>query len=170
MAMCRNHETALEALYERHVERVLALAYRMVGMRGPAEEIVKAAFGSAWADRATYRPDRGSVRSWLLWITHGKATDVLRGVAPVRVPAAREPPGDELAGRRAARRQGPPRVLDPLTNLPPEQSRVIELAYFGGYDQAEIAAMLEVPVHTVRGRMRAALEHLVCVRSGDDEG
>ncbi len=119
---------ALEVLCERYVDRVFALAYRMLGMRGAAEEVVKVAFQSAWSDRAAYTPGRGSVRAWLLGITHEKAVDVLRGLASAGRPSPEpsevtegEPVSDELAGTRAADREDAAALLGALAGLPCEQ-------------------------------------------------
>jgi RNA polymerase sigma-70 factor, ECF subfamily len=174
-AMRRGDKAALEALYERHVDPMFALACRMLGTRGPAEEVVKTAFESAWLERGASRPEGRSVRAWLLRMVHDKAVDVLRGNAPAGRPSVNpldsdedEPAADELASRRAAYAFDPAGLLAALAQLPPEQTRVIELAYFGGYDQQEIAEMLEVSVRTVKARMRATLEHLDRVLSEGD--
>ena len=166
-AMGRGEAVAAEALYERHADRMMSLAYRMLGLRGTAEEVVKSAFVTAWTGRVAYRPAHESVRAWLLRITHDMAVDVLRGVVsggPSRgEPATQselEPAQAEFVAERAAVDEETSRLLAAFAGLAPEQSRVIELAYFGGYDQAEIAAMLEIPAGTVKSRMRAALERL----------
>lgn len=123
---------------------------------GPLKEVVKVAFEFAWSHRAANGADRGSVRAWLLGITHEKAVDVLRGLDSAGDPsqepadlAESDVAADEFVSTRAGNREDAPALLDALAGVPPEQSRVIELAYFGGYNQSEIAEMLEVPADIV---------------------
>jgi RNA polymerase sigma-70 factor, ECF subfamily len=157
---------AFELLYDRHGGAAFSLAYRMVGSRGSAEDIVQEAFLSIWRSRTRYESERGSVRSWILGIVHHRTIDSLRrnlvhdrrrtsaeGIeerfeAPERteVEAARR---DEAASVRAA-----------LGTLPGEQEQVIELAYFGGFTHSQIAEMLSMPIGTVKGRMRLGLDKL----------
>ncbi len=165
--MHRNDESALELLYERHGGRVFALAYRMLGLRGPAEEVVKRSFEAAWGDRRGGAAWSRGVRAWLLEIARGKAVDVLRGTAspgsPTRETAGfirREPVGDGLAGGRTVSRDESAELLVLLAGLPAGQARVVDLAYFGGYDRDEIAEILGLSAHAVKARMRSALERL----------
>jgi RNA polymerase sigma-70 factor (ECF subfamily) len=154
---------AFEVIYDRHADAAFSLAYRMCSQRALAEDVVQEAFLSVWRSRARYDRGRGSVRTWLLGIVHNRAIDALRrrsvrdrGIVndegiEERIPAP-ERTDVEFARREEARQ-----VRDALEGLPGEQSRVIELAYFGGLTHVEIASMLDTPVGTIKGRMRLGL-------------
>ena len=159
----RGQASAFEVIYERHADAAFSLAYRMCGQRALAEDVVQEGFLSVWRSGARYDRGRGSVRTWVLGIVHNRAIDALRrrtvhdrgrvsdeGIED-RLPA-RERTDVEFARRDEARE-----VRDALQQLPEEQSRVIELAYFGGLTHVEIASMLDAPVGTVKGRMRLGL-------------
>jgi len=159
---------AFEQLYDRHGGASFALAYRMVGDRVTAEDISQEAFLSIWRSRARYQADRGSVRTWVLGIVHHRAIDALRRnlVHEKRRSSAEgieerhEAPEREQTDVEAARREEARHVRDALENLPEEQTRVIELAYFGGFSHSQIAEMLQMPIGTVKGRMRLGLDKL----------
>ena len=162
----RGRPNAFELLYDRHGGAAFSLAYRMVGSRAAAEDVTQEAFLSIWRSRLRYEPARGSVRTWVLGIVHNRAIDALRrSVVQERGRAdfegleeQREAP--ERTEVEAARRQEATSVRSAIGELPDEQSRVIELAYFGGFSHTEIAEMLGTPVGTVKGRMRLGLEKL----------
>jgi RNA polymerase sigma-70 factor, ECF subfamily len=159
----RSDASAFEVIYDRHAGAAFSLAYRMCAQRALAEDVVQEAFLSLWRSRARYDRARGSVRTWVLGIVHNRAIDALRRrtvrdrglvteegieerlVAPGRTDA-------EFARREEARE-----IRDALDQLPDEQSRVIELAYFGGMTHTQIALMLDAPIGTVKGRMRLGL-------------
>jgi RNA polymerase sigma-70 factor, ECF subfamily len=157
---------AFEVLYDRHAGSAFSLAYRMVGNRGVAEDISQDAFLSIWRSRLRYRPDRGSVRTWVLGIVHHRAIDALRRnqVHDRRRASAEGLEEREEAAERTdvevARRDEARHVRSAIDTLPDDQSRVIELSYFGGFTHTQIAEMLEQPVGTVKGRMRLGLEKL----------
>lgn len=159
----RGQAGAFEVIYDRHADAAFSLAYRMCGQRALAEDVVQEGFLSLWRSGARYDRTRGSVRTWVLGIVHNRAIDALRrrtvydrgrvsdeGIEE-RV-AAREHTDVEFARRDEARE-----VRDALERLPDEQSRVIELAYFGGLTHIEIASMLDTPVGTIKGRMRLGM-------------
>jgi RNA polymerase sigma-70 factor (ECF subfamily) len=157
---------AFAIVYERHASAVYSLAYRMMGSRAAAEDVAQEAFLSAWRSAAHYDQRRGSARTWLLGVTHHRAIDAMRRGRVRDLPRAA---GDDAAERvesgertdvEAARREEAGTVRAALAALPDEQSRVIELAYFGGFSQTEIAAMIQAPVGTVKGRMRLGLAKL----------
>ena len=157
---------AFELLYDRHGGAAFSLAYRMVGERAAAEDIVQEAFLSMWRSRVRYEPARGSVRTWVLGIVHHRAIDGLRrNLVHQRRRASAEGIEEvhEAAERtdvEAARREEARTVRAAMEELPGEQLQVIELAYFGGFTHTQIAEMLEMPVGTVKGRMRLGLEKL----------
>jgi len=165
----RKQPDAFEILYDRHGGAAYSLAYRIVGDRAVAEEVSQEAFLSAWRSGARYDRARGSVRTWLLGVVRNRAIDVLRREATRGAPAlsldadvapVREPATPELTDVEAVRREAAREVRGVLAQLPDEQLKVVELAYFGGLSQSEIAAALGMPLGTVKGRMRLAMEKM----------
>jgi len=162
----RAEASAFEVVYDRHCGAAFSLAYRMCGSRGLAEDVVQEAFLSIWRSGARYDRSRGSVRTWILGITHHRAIDTLRrGVVQERHRASDEGIEERFeTGERTdlevARREEAKEVRGALEELPDEQRRAIELAYFGGFTQSEIAEMLGIPIGTVKGRMRLGLEKM----------
>jgi len=158
---------AFEVFYDRHGGVAFSLAYRIVGERGAAEDVVQEAFISIWRSGARYDRARGSVRSWMLGIVRNRAIDFLRSKAG-RAPkldfdddaVLEHRPSAELTDAEALRRETTHELRGALGELPGEQSKVIELAYFGGFSHSEIAKMLDVPLGTVKGRMRLGLEKI----------
>ncbi len=156
---------AFAVLYDRHGGAAYSLAHRIVGDRSVAEDVAQEAFLSVWRSGARFDAARGSVRSWTLGIVRNRAIDALRrasGSAPKLdfdddgVLEAQE--SGELTDSEAIRRETAGKVRSALGALPEEQSKVIGLAYFGGFTHSEIAAMLSMPLGTVKGRMRLGLE------------
>jgi len=153
---------AFEVVFDRHATAAFSLAYRMSGRRAAAEDIVQEAFLSLWRSSRAYDPARGSVRSWVMSVVHNRAIDALRRQGA----RDRDVPDDGIAERlsspdrtdaEAERRDDARRVRTALDELPPDQRRVIELAFFGGFTHTQIAEMLDLPPGTVKGRMRLGL-------------
>jgi RNA polymerase sigma-70 factor (ECF subfamily) len=159
----RSDARAFEVIYDRHADAAFSLAYRMCAQRALAEDVVQEAFLSLWRSRARYDRRRGSVRTWVLGIVHNRAIDALRRRTVRDRGIVREEGIEErlVAPERTdaefARREEVREIRDALEQLPDEQSRVIELAYFGGMTHMQIAAMLDMPVGTIKGRMRLGL-------------
>jgi RNA polymerase sigma-70 factor (ECF subfamily) len=158
---------AFEVFYDRHGGVAYSLAYRIVGERAAAEDVTQEAFISVWRSGARFDQARGSVRSWMLSIVRNRAIDFLRsraGKAPKLTfdddAILERRQADELTEEEAMRRETASEVRGAIGVLPVEQSKVIELAYFGGFSQSEIARMLGVPLGTVKGRMRLGLEKI----------
>ena len=157
---------AFETVYDRHGGAAFSLAYRMVGNRTVAEDVVQEAFLSIWRSRLRYETERGSVRSWVLGIVHHRTIDALRRnlvhdrrrTSAEGIEERHEAP--ERTDVEAARREEARSVRAALETLPDQQTKVIELAYFGGFTHTQIAEMLDMPVGTVKGRMRLGLEKL----------
>ena len=162
----RGDPRAFEAVYDRHSGAAFSLAYRMVGRGNVAEDVVQEAFLSIWRSGARYERARGSVRTWVLGIVHHRAIDQLRrSSVHSKRRASDEGIEDRIeSGERTdvevARRDEAQAIRTAMESLPPEQSHVIELAYFGGFTHTEIAEILEMPVGTVKGRMRLGLAKL----------
>jgi len=158
---------AFGVFYDRHGGVAYSLAYRIVGEPGRAEDVTQEAFISIWRSGARYDRTRGSVRSWMLSIVRNRAIDSLRssaGKAPRLTldddSILEQRPAEELTEEEAIRHETARELRGALHRLPGEQSKVIELAYFGGFSQSEIARMLGVPLGTVKGRMRLGLEKI----------
>lgn len=156
---------AFAALYDRHSRSAYSLAYRMVGDRQTAEDLVQDAFLDMWRAARSYRAERGSVRTWILSIVHNRGIDHLRSSASrrrtqdkIEASASVSQPSEAFseAWRNSQREQ----VRDALKVLPTEQLQVLELAYFSGYTHAEIADLLGIPLGTVKGRMRLGLKKI----------
>jgi RNA polymerase sigma-70 factor (ECF subfamily) len=158
---------AFEVFYDRHGGVAYSLAYRIVGEKAAAEDVTQEAFISIWRSGAHFDRARGSVRSWMLSIVRNRAIDALRsraGKAPKLTfdddAVLEQRPAAERTEEEAMRRETAGELRGALGTLPGEQSKVIELAYFGGFSQSEISRMLGVPLGTVKGRMRLGLEKI----------
>jgi RNA polymerase sigma-70 factor, ECF subfamily len=154
---------AFEVIFDRHSGAAFSLAYRMCGRKAMAEDVVQEAFMSLWRSGARYDRRRGSVRNWVLGVVHNRAIDAFRrGMVRESRNVSDEGLADRLAASEqteleVARREEARHVRVALDELPTEQRQVIELAYFGGFTQTQIAEMLELPAGTVKGRMRLGL-------------
>jgi RNA polymerase sigma-70 factor (ECF subfamily) len=164
----RKDPRAFEIVYDRHGGAAFSLAYRMVGNRSAAEDITQEAFLSLWRSGARYDRARGSVRTWLLGIVRNRAIDLLRREvmqAPAisfddEISADKRPSSPVATDVEALRREAAREVRGVLNELPGDQMRVIELAYFGGLTHSQIADMLGMPLGTVKGRMRLGMEKI----------
>jgi RNA polymerase sigma-70 factor (ECF subfamily) len=171
----RGDASAFERIYDRHATAAFSLAYRMTGRRQSAEDVVQEAFLSLWRSGERYDRARGSVRTWVLGIVHNRAIDALRrAMVHDRRRASDEGieerfEATERTEIEVARRDEAREVRAALEELPAEQSRVIELAYFGGFSHSEIASMLEQPIGTVKGRMRLGLHKMRALLAGVQE-
>jgi RNA polymerase sigma-70 factor, ECF subfamily len=154
---------AFAMLYDRHSRPAYSLAYRMMGEKQAAEDLLQDALLKVWRAAASYRPERGSVRTWILSIVHNRGIDQLRSLASrrrtqerVEASAPRVQPSEAFtqAWRNTQREQ----VREALGTLPAEQLKILELAYFSGYTHVEISELLGVPLGTVKGRMRLGLK------------
>jgi RNA polymerase sigma-70 factor (ECF subfamily) len=157
---------AFALLYQRHVRAAVALATNMCPRNAIAEEVVQEAFLSFWRSRRHFDRSRGSVRAWVLGIVRNRAIDVLRQNVAHEIADANDRGVEELLEARertdgeVGRRERSRELLAALDALPPEQSCVITLAYYGGYTHTEIATMLDTPIGTVKGRMRLGLRKM----------
>jgi RNA polymerase sigma-70 factor (ECF subfamily) len=164
--VARNDSEAFEVVLERHADAAFSLAYRICGRRTVAEDVAQEAFLSLWRSGTRYDRTRGSVRTWALGIVHNRAVDALRRssvhdrrrASDEGIEETLEAP--ERTDLQAIEHAASKQVREALAELPDEQRRVIELAYFGGFTHVEIASMLDTPVGTIKGRMRLGLQKL----------
>jgi RNA polymerase sigma-70 factor (ECF subfamily) len=152
---------AFEALYGRYARAVYSLVMRMLGDRAASEDVVQEAFAAVWRAAAGYRPERGSAVAWMFTIARNAAADSARTRSRTSYgdPPEREDPSP-LPDDRAISDLEAFRVHAAVDSLPPREREVIELAYFEGLSQSEIAERLVVPLGTVKTRTRAALARL----------
>jgi RNA polymerase sigma-70 factor (ECF subfamily) len=163
----RRDVRALERFYDRHRILAYALALRVLGNPSDAEDVVQEAFLNVWRFADSYRPERSSARSWLLSVVHHRSIDKLRSrqsrPQPVGLEEGTAVPDGADVWRQVSERLTRDDVQRALRSLPPEQRETIELAYFKGYTHTEIAQLMQVPLGTVKGRMRIGLQKLKSV-------
>jgi RNA polymerase sigma-70 factor (ECF subfamily) len=153
---------ALDELYDRYKTMAYSIAYRITNDATLAEDVVQDAFLGAWRNAARYVEGRGSVKTWLLSIVHHRAIDAIRRRRPTtELPEADLPPPAALTmpdvwAEVAAGLDGDT-VRGALATLSDVQREAIELAYFGGLTQQEIAERTDTPLGTVKSRMRLGL-------------
>jgi RNA polymerase sigma-70 factor, ECF subfamily len=156
---------AVAELYDRHAARIMGLAIRIVRNSSDAEDVVQEVFSQAWRTAPNYQPARGTVAGWLLMMARTRAIDRLRSRQARRdaadgadldgLPADVAPVSEQLiASQQAAR------VREAMMTLPVEQRAALELAYFEGLTQTEIAERTQTPLGTVKTRIRTALTSL----------
>ena len=157
---------ALSDLYDRHAPALLALTRRILTGSADAEEVLQEVFLHVWNNAARYDPGRSSVSTWLVLITRSRAIDRLRSrkvVERVHEAAHQERPGDHASPEGLESvfvRERRQRVKAELDNLPPEQKQVLEMAFYEGLSQSEIAARTEIPLGTVKTRTLLAMKKL----------
>jgi RNA polymerase sigma-70 factor, ECF subfamily len=159
-------QEALAELFDRYGGLAYAVALRVLGDPGRAEDAVQETFLKIWSNASSFDVRRGSLRTWLLASVRNRSIDYLRG----RGAHERQELELHSAMAEAGPRDDPWRevslslertaVREAMSSLPAEQRQAVELAYFGGYSHEEIAEMTKVSLGTVKGRMRLALEKL----------
>ncbi len=172
IAISRWDEAALAEVYRRHAGAVFGLARRVLFNAQLAEEVVQEIFLRLWTAPERFDPERGSLRSFLLTQTHGRAVDLLRSDSARRVREEREARQTAEAGYDLDHEVWDltvaERLRGALSDLPIGEREAIELAYFRGHTYREVAAMLAEPEGTVKGRIRSGLKrmHGALVASG----
>ena len=154
---------AFEVVYDRYSRRAYSLARRITGQVAAAEEGTQDAFLALWRGASRFDPGRGSLATWLLALVRHRSIDLLRrGSARALDRALTEGAAEsiEAPGRtedQVIALQESDQALRLVAELPPDQREVIDLAYFAGYSQTEIAARVGIPLGTVKGRARLGL-------------
>ena len=161
-AVARADEDALGELYDRFGKVAYGLAYRVLQDASLAEDAVQEAFLQIWRGAGAYRPERAKASTWLLTFVHRRAVDLVRREQARRTePVVAEPQGsDPGADEAAVSRSRREIVQGALRSLPAEQREPIELAYYGGLTQAELAERLGQPLGTIKSRMFTGLQRL----------
>jgi RNA polymerase sigma factor (sigma-70 family) len=166
---------ALDELYDRYKTMAYSIAYRITNDATLAEDVVQDAFLGAWRNAARYVEGRGSVKTWLLSIVHHRAIDAVRRRRPTTdLPEREDVPPPELRvpdvwGQVSANLDAET-VRAAMAVLSDVQRQAIELAYYGGLTQQEIADRTGTPLGTVKSRMRLGLLAMRAVLSGDAPG
>ena len=164
VAIGRWHDDAMAEVFRRHGGAVFALARRVLGDPGRAEEIVQEVFVRLWNQPERFDPERGSLRSFLLAQTHGRSVDLLRSDSARKDREGREARAAAEAGYDLEREVWDlavaERVREAVMILPDEERRAIELAYFGGRTYREVAVELGAPEGTVKSRIRSGLKRM----------
>lgn len=155
----------IEALYDQYGGVAFAFAYRLLGERGLAEDVVQEAFLNIWRQGTAYDAARGSARTWVLTIVHHRAIDQIRSMrtrnrADTEIKDALPLPSHEDTWATVAQTLETERVRNAMARLPPEQRQVVDLVYYGGFTHQQVADRVGVPLGTVKGRLRLALEKL----------
>ncbi len=169
-ALVSRRPEAVDVLYARYGRPAFALARRILGDEGLAEDVVQEVFLSLWREPGRFDRSRGGFASWLLSVTHHKAVDAVRREESLRRrrdqmaddavallhESAHAPGVDEAVWSRLRRE----RVREALRDLPDLQRQALALAYYGGYTQREVAALTGAPLGTVKTRMLTGMRRL----------
>jgi len=171
LRMARGDEQALGLLYDRFGTVLYAVASRVVGQQADAEEVVMEAFAQAWREATRFDQARGSVAAWLTMMARSRALDLVRSQSRrerITDTAAREEPvagpamssGFPSPGNTVLDEERKRAVSTALAALSPPQRHAIELAYYDGLSQSEIAERLKEPLGTIKTRMRLGMQKL----------
>lgn len=171
----RRDAAALDALYDRHSGLVFSVAFGLLRDQSRAEQVTLDVFTRVWEKADSYKADRASVRTWLVSMARNRSIDVLRR-ANTAIERQSIPLGD-VEYQLESTSHNPEQVVQALTEaervraalttLPEEQLRVIQLAYYGGYTMRQIAEELDIPLGTVKTRVRLGMEKLRAILMDD---
>ena len=158
---------AFEQLYKRYARPVFGLALRRLGDRFRAEDAVQETFTSVWRSARTYRPDRGAGGTWLYAVARNAIADRARArqepaADPPDLPSTEPGPSEQTEDSWVSWR-----VHSAVSELPEQERVLLELAYWSGLSQSEVAEYLGIPLGTVKTRTRAALARLADVLEGE---
>ena len=172
VALCaRSDQVALAELYDRYGRVAYGLAVRVLRDEALAEDAVQEAFLAIWRGAARYIPERGKASTWILTVVHRRAVDLVRReqrrrteqLPETEIETSTGTPSDEAVWLRLERE----RVQAALAALPDRQREAIELAYYGGFTQSELAERLGEPIGTIKSRMFTGLARLRELLEGD---
>ena len=160
--LARGDDGALAELYDRFGAVAYGLAVRIVRDASLAEDAVQDAFLAVWRTASRFVAERGNARTWILTLVHRRAVDLVRREQPRRTEPLEEQPeaGGRTADEEAWLRLERARVQEALKRLPDQQREAIELTYYGGFTQSELADRLGEPLGTVKSRMFTGLSRL----------
>jgi RNA polymerase sigma-70 factor (ECF subfamily) len=160
--VARSDESALAELYDRIGGTAYGLAYRVLRDEALAEDAVQEAFLGLWRSAGSFIPERAKASTWILTLVHRRAVDLVRREQRRRTEPLEDAPepSDGSAEEAAWLRLDRERVQAALAQLPDQQRETIELAYYGGYTQSELADRLGQPLGTIKSRMFAGLARL----------
>ena len=159
----RSEQSALAELYDRYGRPAYGLALRVLRDESLAEDAVQEAFLTVWRTAARFVPEKGKASTWILTLVHRRAVDVVRREQRRRtdpLERAPEPAGGDGVEEEAWVRLQRERVQAALSQLPDQQREALELAYYGGFTQSELAERLGQPIGTIKSRMFAGLARL----------
>jgi RNA polymerase sigma-70 factor, ECF subfamily len=170
LAVARYEEAALAEIYRRHAGALFGLARKVLRSPAAAEEVVQEVFLRVWDTPERFDPERGTLRSFLLAQTHGRAVDIARSDSARRRREERDAQVTAESGYDLEHEVWDltlgEHVRSAMTSLPELERRAIELAYFGGHTYREVAALLEQPEGTVKGRIRSGLRRMHEILTG----
>jgi RNA polymerase sigma-70 factor (ECF subfamily) len=158
----RADDGALAELYDRFGHVAYGLALRIVRDPGLAEDAVQEAFLAIWRSAGRFVPERAKASTWILTLVHRRAVDIVRREEPRRAEPLEAAPqaGGSLTEDEAWLRLQRTRVQEALRRLPDQQREALELAYYGGFTQSQLADRLGEPLGTIKSRMFAGLARL----------
>ena len=159
----RSEQSALAELYDRFGRPAYGLALRILRDESLAEDAVQEAFLTLWRTSARFVPERGKASTWILTLVHRRAVDLVRREERRRADAIDQAPEQvsrDAVDEEALLRLQRERVQDALRKLPDQQREAIELAYYGGFTQSELAERLGQPLGTIKSRMFMGLARL----------
>jgi RNA polymerase sigma factor (sigma-70 family) len=159
----RSEQSALAELYDRYGRPAYGLAVRVLRDEALAEDAVQEAFLALWRTAARFVPERGKASTWILTLVHRRAVDLVRREERRRadpLESVAEPAGGAAADEEAWLRLQRERVQGALQQLPDQQREALELAYYGGFTQSELAERLGQPLGTIKSRMFMGLSRL----------
>jgi RNA polymerase sigma-70 factor (ECF subfamily) len=165
--VARRDANAFEALYRRYARPVFGLALRRLGDRMNAEDAVQDTFAAIWRSARTYKPERGAGAPWLYAVARNAIVDRSRNRSEPPGEGPELPSDEPTPAERAEESYTSWRVHRALETLAPREREVIELAYYGGLSQSEVADYLHIPLGTVKTRTRAGLGHLADLLEGE---
>ena len=161
--VARSEEPALAEIYDRFGAVAYGLALRLLRDEGLAQDAVQDAFLTVWRTARSFAPERGAARTWILTLVHRRAVDVVRREERRRgdpLESAPEPVATEQTDQLAWLRFERERVQSALRKLPDQQREALELAYYGGFSQSQLAERLGEPLGTIKSRMHTGLARL----------